>query len=56
MLRYRVGNSWLVEDSGTTNKRDAERLLARKVYEASRYVPFRPFCAACANEGEDEEE
>ena len=56
ILRHRIGDSWVDESSGTTNKRDAERLLARKVYEDSRYVPFTPFCAACANAGDDDEE
>jgi len=33
--RYRVGDRWVDESSGTTDKREAQRLLAWKVYQAS---------------------
>ncbi|MGH7923341.1 MAG: tyrosine-type recombinase/integrase [Candidatus Binatus sp.] len=34
-LRYRVGDRWIDESSGTTDKREAQRWLAWKVYQAS---------------------
>jgi hypothetical protein len=34
-LKYRVGDRWVYESSGTTDKRTARRLLEHKVYLAS---------------------
>ena len=34
-IRYRVGDRWIDESSGMTDKREAQRWLAWKVYQAS---------------------